>query len=173
VEAASIPVVYLTAWMLLYEAGGLRKGQTVLIQNAGGGVGLAAIDIAEHIGAISIGTASGHKHEFLKKRGLHHAIDYRNENIHDRVMQITGGVGVDLIIDPIGGDSWKKNYKLLRAGGRVGFFGASTVTTFGSNIFSKICGLISFFFQIPKWSPLDLMSTNRGVVLVFFDFSLG
>jgi synaptic vesicle membrane protein VAT-1 len=61
-EAASIPVVYVTAWMLIVHSGGLQKGQTILIHNAGGGVGLAAIDIAKHIGAITIGTASAKKH---------------------------------------------------------------------------------------------------------------
>jgi NADPH:quinone reductase-like Zn-dependent oxidoreductase len=163
VDAASIPVVFLTAWMLIYVQGGLRQGQTILIQNAGGAVGLAAIDIAKHIGAISIGTASGRKHEFLKKRGLNYAIDYRTEDVSKRVMELTKNVGVDLIIDPVG-DSWQQNYNLLRHGGRIGFFGASTLSDLGgSNIISKLFGLVKFFFSLPRWSPLALMDVNRGV----------
>jgi synaptic vesicle membrane protein VAT-1 len=163
IEAASIPVVFLTAWMLIYVQGGLRKGQTILIQNAGGAVGLAAIDISKHIGAITIGTASARKHEFLKNRGLDHVIDYRTENVTNRVLNLTNGLGVDLIIDPIG-DNWKANYGLLRQGGRIGFFGASTIVGLGDvNICSKIIGLVAFFFSLPKWSPLDLMEKNRGV----------
>ncbi|KAJ3209327.1 hypothetical protein HDU67_006267 [Dinochytrium kinnereticum] len=164
VDAASIPVVYLTAWMLIVHSGGLRKNQTLLIQNAGGGVGLAAIDIAKHIGAKTIGTASAKKHAFLKERGLDHAIDYRNEDFVAEVKKITNGKGVDLIIDPIGGDSWDKNYSILRSGGRIGCFGASVLQEAGSkSLPMKLMGVASFFYNIPKWSPLTLMDHNKGV----------
>ena len=79
-QAAAIPVNYLTAWQLLVTMGALSKHDTVLIHNAGGGVGLAAIDIARQIGARIIGTASSGKHAFLKQRGLHEAIDYRTQD---------------------------------------------------------------------------------------------
>src|SRR5262245_31135157 len=65
-QGAAIPVNYLTAWALLVTMGGLQRGEAVLIHNAGGGVGLAALDIAKHIGAKTFGTASAGKHEFLK-----------------------------------------------------------------------------------------------------------
>src|SRR6266568_4482397 len=74
-QGAAIPVNYLTAWALLVTMGGLQKGEAVLIHNAGGGVGLAALDIAKHIGAKTFGTASAGKHQFLIDRGLDHAID--------------------------------------------------------------------------------------------------
>src|SRR5205807_8646110 len=73
-QGAAIPTNYLTAWALLVAMGGLKKDEAVLIHNAGGGVGLAALDIAKHIGATTYGTASAAKHEFLKARGLDHAI---------------------------------------------------------------------------------------------------
>ena len=79
-QGAAIPVNYLTAWALLVTMGGLQKDEAVLIHNAGGGVGLAALDIAKHIGAKTYGTASAGKHEFLEQRGLDHAIDYRNQD---------------------------------------------------------------------------------------------
>ncbi|KAJ3116696.1 hypothetical protein HDU96_009047 [Phlyctochytrium bullatum] len=164
VDAASIPVVYLTAWMLIVHSGGLRKGQTLLIQNAGGGVGLAAIDIGRHIGATMIGTASAKKHEFLKSRGLHHAIDYRTQDFVTEVKRITQGKGVDLIIDPVGGDAWEKNYSILRAGGRLGAFGASVLQESASKgLLGKITGAASLFYNMPKWSPLTLMNDNKSV----------
>ncbi|KAJ3313187.1 hypothetical protein HDV04_002363 [Boothiomyces sp. JEL0838] len=164
IDAASILVVYTTAWVLIYEMGGLRKDQTVLIQNAGGSVGLAAIDIALHLGAKTIGTASGRKHDFLKSHGLHHAIDYRTENVRNRVLAITEGKGVDLIIDPIGGKEWNVNYSLLKKTGRLGMFGASSLSDLGEmNIISKAFAFLNFLFNMPKWSPLKLMDDNKGV----------
>lgn len=80
-RAAAIPVNYLTAWQLLVVMGSLNFGETVLIHNSGGGVGLAAIDVARHIGATIYGTASSGKHAFLRQRGLHEAIDYQ-EGLH-------------------------------------------------------------------------------------------
>ena len=108
-QGAAIPVNYLTAWALLVTMGGLQKGEAVLIHNAGGGVGLAALDIAKHIGAKTYGTASPSKHEFLKARGLDHAIDYRNQDWLPVLLDLTQGRGVELAIDPLGGASWKKN----------------------------------------------------------------
>src|SRR5438093_3179205 len=102
-QGAAIPVNYLTAWALLVTMGGLQKGEAVLIHNAGGGVGLAALDIAKHIGAKTYGTASTGKHEFLKQRGLDHAIDYRNQDWLPVLMDLTNNRGVELVIDPLGG----------------------------------------------------------------------
>src|SRR6202035_1450714 len=78
--AAAIPVNYFTAWQLLVVMGSLKREETVLVHNVGGGVGLAAIDIAGHIGATVYGTASSGKHAFLLQRGLHEAIDYRTKD---------------------------------------------------------------------------------------------
>src|ERR1700742_3747918 len=102
-QAAAVPVTYLTAYGLLVAMGGLRRGEAVLIQNAGGGVGLAALDIAKHIGATTFGTASKGKHEFLKARGLDHPIDYREQDWLPVLMSLTDNRGVELVIDPLGG----------------------------------------------------------------------
>src|ERR1044071_5747892 len=130
-QAAAIPVNYLTAWALLVVMGGLRKDEGVLIHNAGGGVGLAALDIARHIGATTYGTASPGKHSFLKERGRDHAIDYRNQDWLPVLLDITGGRGVELIIDPLGGKNWKKSYRALRTTGRMGVFGLSEASASG------------------------------------------
>lgn len=129
-QAAAIPVNYLTAYQLLSVMGGLRKEESVLIHNAGGGVGLAALDIAKHIGATTYGTASAHKHDFLKQRGLDHAIDYRQKDWAEEIKELTQGRGVELIIDPFGGRHLKKSYRALRKTGRLGAFGISVVSGF-------------------------------------------
>ena len=141
--------------------GGLKKDESILIHNAGGGVGLAALDIAKHIGAKTFGTASAGKHEFLYKRGLDHAIDYRNQDWLPVLMSLTGGRGVELVIDPLGGPSWKKSYRALRATGRMGVFGMSVVSA--SGIRGKLRAFKAIA-QMPRFSPLGLMNRNKGCV---------
>src|SRR6185436_4366610 len=114
--AAAVPENYVTAWALLIGLGGLKRGETVLIHNAGGGVGLAALDVARHAGAKIIGTASARKHEFLKSRGCDACVDYAASDWPEQVRKLAGGKGVDLAIDPIGGANWKKSFSVLRKG---------------------------------------------------------
>lgn len=159
-QAAAIPVNYLTAWQLLVVMGGLTPDESVLIQNAGGGVGLAAIDIARHIGATIYGTASEGKHAFLKERGLHHPIDYRNQDWSVELDRLTGGRGVELITDPLGGSHWKKSYKALRSTGRLGMFGISVATE--SGLFGKT-RLLKILFGTPFFHPIALMNENLSV----------
>jgi NADPH:quinone reductase-like Zn-dependent oxidoreductase len=165
-QGAAIPVNYLTAWALLVVMGGLKKDESVLIHNAGGGVGLAALDIAKHIGATTYGTASASKHEFLKARGLNHAIDYRNQDWLPVLMKLTDDRGVELVTDPLGGASWKKSYRALRSTGRMGVFGVSTASA--SGIRGKL-RVVKAVLQMPRFSPLALMNRNKGV----FGLNLG
>ena len=164
--AAAIPVNYLTAYALLYVMGSLDGGESVLIHNAGGGVGLAAIDIAKKIGATTYGTASPGKHEFLRERGLDHPIDYRNQDWLSVLMQLTGDRGVDLVIDPIGGSHWKKSYAALRHTGRLGMFGVSIAAANGLQ--GKL-NMIKAALQMPRFHPIGLLNKNRGV----FGLNLG
>jgi NADPH:quinone reductase-like Zn-dependent oxidoreductase len=165
-QGAAIPVNYLTAWALLVTMGALRKGEAVLIHNAGGGVGLAALDIAKHIGAKTYGTASAGKHQFLKDRGLDHTIDYRGKDWLPVLLDLTQGRGVELAIDPLGGASWKKTYRALRTTGRMGVFGMSTASA--SGIRGKLRAMKALV-QTPKFHPLALMNRNKGV----FGLNLG
>ena len=165
-EGASFPVNYVTAWGLLVAMGGLKKDEAVLIHNAGGGVGLAALDIAKHIGAKTFGTASAGKHEFLRQRGLDHAIDYRGQDWLPVLMELTDRRGVELVIDPLGGPSWKKSYRALRSTGRMGVFGMSVASA--SGIRGKLRALKAVA-QMPRFNPLGLMSRNKGV----FGLNLG
>jgi synaptic vesicle membrane protein VAT-1 len=165
-QAAAIPVNYLTAYALLVVMGSLKEGESVLIHNVGGGVGLAALDIAKKIGATTYGTASPGKHEFLRVRGLDHPIDYRNQNWLPVLRQLTNDRGVELVIDPIGGAHWKKSYAALRHTGRLGMFGVSTASANGLKGKLK---LIKAAVQMPRFHPLGLLNKNRGV----FGLNLG
>jgi NADPH:quinone reductase-like Zn-dependent oxidoreductase len=159
-RAAAIPVNYLTAWQLLVVMGGLRASETVLIHNAGGGVGMAAIDIARHVGATIYGTASPAKHPFLKARGVHETIDYIGGDWTREVARLTGQRGAELIVDPLGGAHWRQSYRALRHTGRLGLFGASMSTA------SRLPGtlrLLPIALGMPWFNPISLMNQNRAV----------
>ena len=159
-RAAAIPVNYLTAWQLLVVMGSLKSDETVLIHNAGGGVGLAAIDIARHIGARIFGTASSSKHAFLKERGLQEAIDYRTGDWTRELARLTEGKGVALVIDPIGGKHWRKSFKALRSTGRLGMFGISAATT--SKLFGPL-RILPVALGMPFFHPIPLVNQNKSV----------
>ncbi len=165
-QGAAIPANYLTAWALVVIMGGLKKEESILIHNVGGGVGLAALEIAKHIGAKTFGTASPGKHAFLKQRGLDYAIDYRNQDWLSVLMDITGGRGVELVIDPLGGSNWKKSYRALRTTGRMGVFGLSEASASGWR--GKLRA-IKALAAMPRYNPVGLMNRNKGV----FGLNLG
>ena len=127
--AASIPVNYLTAYFMILHQGCLRKDETILIHGIGGGVGIAALLLSQKIGATIIGTASLRKHAKIKELGINNLIDYRSEKFHEKVMDITNGRGVDLVLDPLGGKDLANSYKCLTEFGRVGVYGFSTAVT--------------------------------------------
>jgi NADPH:quinone reductase-like Zn-dependent oxidoreductase len=159
-QCAAVPVNYFTAWQLMVVMGSLSKDETVLIHNAGSGVGLAAIDIGRHLGARMIGTASPGKHPFLKERGLHDAIDYTSGDWLPELMRLTDGRGAELILDPLGGSHWKKSYKALRHTGRLGMFGISSAAD------SRLPGplkLVGMAAGLPLFNPISLMNSNRAV----------
>ncbi len=162
-EGAGMPVNYLTAYQLLVVMGSLREGNTVLIHSAGGGVGTAATQIARIFDATILGTASALKHDYIKENGVDYPIDYRTKDYVKEVMAITGGRGVDIVIDPLGGKFWKKSYTVLRSTGRLLMFGASSMTRGKSR---SLLSMVKTFFQIPvvQFHPLHLINQNRGVL---------
>jgi synaptic vesicle membrane protein VAT-1 len=161
-EAAAIPVNYLTAWQLLVVMGGLKSNEAVLVHSVGGGVGIAATQIAKHLGARVIGTASAAKHAEMRALGVDHLIDYRTEDFETRVREITGGRGVELILDAVGGESWKKGYRVLAPTGRLGVFGISAAA---SGKERSVLGMIGLLANTPwfQFNPLSLMNANKGV----------
>jgi NADPH:quinone reductase-like Zn-dependent oxidoreductase len=159
-EAAAIPFNYVTAYVLIVVMGSLRKEESVLIHNVGGGVGLAALDVAKHIGAKTYGTASTWKHPYLKERGLDYAIDYRTQDWLTVLNELTDGRGVELVIDPIGGKHWKKSYRALTATGRLGMFGISSAS--GGGLGGKL-RLHKVVIQSPWFYSLTLINRNKGI----------
>jgi len=128
-QGAAFPVNYGTAYAAMVVVGSLREGTRVLIHAAAGGVGIAATQIARNVGAEIYGTASPGKHEAIRAQGVAHPIDYRNQDFEAEVMRLTGGEGVDLVIDALGPTSFRKDYRLLRPGGRLVMYGISEAST--------------------------------------------
>ncbi|MCF8303000.1 MAG: NAD(P)H-quinone oxidoreductase [Bacteroidales bacterium] len=118
-HAAAIPEAFLTAFQALRWHGNIQVEEDVLIHAGGSGVGTAAIQLAQAIGAKSIVTASAPKHEVCLKLGTKKAIDYKNEDFKTAVLEYTDQKGVDLIIDFIGGPYFKDNIDCLNRDGRL------------------------------------------------------
>ncbi|MBK8295258.1 MAG: zinc-binding dehydrogenase [Solirubrobacterales bacterium] len=164
-KAAALPVNYCTALAALVEMGGLHEGQRVLIHAAAGGVGTASIQIATEIGAEIYGTASPGKHDVLREMGVHHPIDYRNDDFEKAINEITSGEGVDLIIDATGPTNFRKDYRILRQGGKLIMFGLSEVQG-AKGIFDPrtLSALVRMPLSAsPWWKSLGVMNENKGV----------
>ena len=164
-QGAAIPVNYATAYAGLVLMGGLREGDRVLIHAAAGGVGIAGSQIARNIGAEVFGTASASKHDAIRSHGVDHPIDYRGSDFEAAVNEITGGEGIDVALDAIGPSSFRKDYRLLRPGGRLICFGISEAQTgTGRNLPGLIKGLASMATAtMPWWKSLAIMNENKGV----------
>jgi NADPH:quinone reductase-like Zn-dependent oxidoreductase len=159
-EAAAIPVNYLTAALALYRMAALAPGETLLVHNAGGGVGIAATQLARLRRATVIGTASAFKHDALRSFGVDHAIDYRHSNVADDVRRITRGRGVDVILDPIGGRSFTASYRMLAPLGRLIVFGLSAAAPSERR---NVWRAFHAWLSTPRFNPMSLMNRNRGV----------
>ena len=164
-QGAAFPVNYGTAYAALIVMGSLREGNRLLIHAAAGGVGIAATQIARNVGAEIFGTASPAKHDAIRAQGVQHPIDYRNQDFEAETMRITGGEGVDLIIDALGPTSFRKDYRLLRPGGRMVMYGLSEVTSeSGRDLPAMLKGLLKMpLATAPWWKSLLMMNENKGV----------
>ncbi len=164
-QGAAFPVNYGTAYAALILMGSLRAGDRVLIHAAGGGVGISATQIARNVGAEIFGTASPGKHDAIRAQGVAHAIDYRNQDFEAEVMRITGGEGVDLVMDALGPTSFRKDYRLLRSGGRLVMYGLSENSNEGvRSIPATLKSLAKMpWATMPWWKSLMMMNENKGV----------
>lgn len=145
-EAVSLVLNYVTAQQMIHRIAQLQPQQSVLIHGAGGGVGTAALELGSLAGLKMFGTASRSKHDLVTSLGGI-PIDYKSDDFVTRVLQMTGGKGVDAVFDSVGGSNWWRSYKTLRTGGKepggklIGF-GMSSVIEQGRP--SKLRGLASF-----------------------------
>jgi len=159
--AAAVPVNYLTAYFMMVHQAAIRKDEWFLIHGIGGGVGIAALQIAQHLGVNIIGTCSGWKHESLRDMGVEHLIDYRTQDFKTEVMKITKGRGADVVIDSLGGKALKDSLGCLSEFGRLISYGFSKAATGNKRNLLKI---LPEYFGSPKIKPMGLMMKNQGVM---------
>ena len=158
-EGAAFPVVYVTAYNMMLFNGHLRRGSTVLIHSAAGGVGRAAIQIAKTRDCRILGVAAASKHASLREQGCQHPLDSSGDYTA-QARALVGDQGVDLILDPIGGRSWTEGYDLLAPCGRLVAFGLSAASPGNQrNLLHALRQLLS----VKKWSPMKLMDDNKTI----------
>lgn len=154
-QGAAIPVNYLTAYLGLVRFGSLQSGERVLIHAAGGGVGIAATQIAKHVGAEVLGTASPGKHDAIRSFGVDQAIDYTQPGWEK------GLAKVDVVMDAVGGPSFRRSYDLLRPGGRLVAFGASSVMSGDKR---NIVTAARAALRMPRFNLIKQMSASKAVI---------
>lgn len=118
-QATTLPIVHLTAYYALHHVGRLRAGERVLIHSAAGGVGLAALQWAKHVGAVVMATAGTEdKRQFLREQGVTYVSDSRSDQFVSDVLEWTDGEGVDVVLNSLASPFLEKSFKLLRECGR-------------------------------------------------------
>src|SRR5204863_6880 len=134
-QAASVPLVFLTAWHMLVGRAGIRPGQTVLVLGAGSGVGIAAIQIAKLFHARVITTAGDEKKlEKARALGADHGINHYQQKISDEVRKITNKEGVDIVVEHVGAATWEESVKSLKPAGTLVTCGAHAPPAQGRTI---------------------------------------
>jgi len=145
-EGACLMVSNLTAMNALIQCGRLQRGEVLLVHAAGGGVGLAAVEIGKHLGAHVIATASSdEKLRVAAARGADHVINYRERSFVDEVKHLTAGEGADVIYDPVGGDVFTQSLRCIAWAGRllvVGFASGTIPQVAVNRILLKGCAVI-------------------------------
>ena len=155
-QGAAIPVNYATAWAALLGYGSLREGERVLIHAAAGGVGIAATQIARRHGAEVWGTASPGKHDAIREQGVQHALDYTRDGWWSDVPPL------DIVLDAIGGPSFKRSMELLRPGGRLVAYGASSVNQGERKNMLKV--LPKALPMMRGFNLIDQMQSSKAVI---------
>ncbi len=155
---AAFPVVYLTAHHLLVRVAAARPGESVLVHSAAGGVGLAVAELARILDLRVLGLASSGKHDVLRSYGVE-PLDGRDPQWPDAVRRLAPD-GVDIVLDPVGGQSWRQGYALLAPLGRLVCFGASEVSV---GLRRNMLRVLWKALRWPRFAPLRLMSDNRTV----------
>jgi NADPH:quinone reductase-like Zn-dependent oxidoreductase len=154
-QGAAIPVNYATAWAGLIRYGSLQAGERVLIHAAAGGVGIAATQIAKRHGAEVYGTASASKHDAIRAQGVDVALDYRKRGWQKGLPRF------DVIMDAVGGPSFRSSYRLLNPGGRLVAFGASAVMS-GEKRSPLTAARAAL--RMPRFNLIKQMGASKAVI---------
>ena len=159
--AAALPVNYLTAYHMLFRVACVRPRERVLVHMAAGGVGTAVLQLCRMVDDVTVfGTASAGKHDVLRAEGCTYPIDYHATDYAAEVRRLTGGEGVDVVLDPLGGNDWRKGLKLLRPSGRLVAFGFANLA---SGPRRRPAHMASQVLGVPLLTPLQLMNQNKTV----------
>jgi NADPH:quinone reductase-like Zn-dependent oxidoreductase len=146
---------------MLFRVANVRAGQRVLVHMAAGGVGLAVLQLCRTVdGVETFGTASAAKHDVLRAEGCTHPIDYRTEDYAARVLDLTGGEGVDLVLDALGGRDWRRGMRLLRPVGHLIAYGFANLSGGERRSVVRLARQLS---SVPLFTPVGLMDRNRTV----------
>lgn len=157
--ATALTTQYCTAYYAAAYVTNLFEGNNVLVQSGAGGVGTALIQYAKYKGCQIFATAgSSDKVEYLKKCGVHHAINYKTQDFAEEVTKVCGKNGIDIIFDAVGGKSVKQGMSLLNSGGRLVCYGAASLN--GKNIVGKLSSVLAF----GMYHPLFLMMPSKGII---------
>jgi NADPH:quinone reductase-like Zn-dependent oxidoreductase len=154
-QGAALPVNYGTAWAGLIGYGNVQPGERVLIHSAGGGVGIAATQLAKHRGAEVYGTASPGKHARIVELGVDHPLDYTKAGWEQGLPKF------DLIMDAVGGKSLRRGYNQLRAGGRLVAFGASAAVSGEKRNLVSGLGTLA---RMPRFNMVKQISESKAVI---------
>ncbi len=167
-EGASFLVSMLSAYHGLVRLANLRTGERLLVHAAAGGVGLASLQIGRHLNAEVFATAgTDEKVAIARSYGAHHVINYTTSAFEKKIEQITNGYGIDVVMDSVGGDVFKKSWHLLAPMGRYLMLGVSSMTTADGNLTRTM--IANAYDQMKPIFPPSLIHTNKGI----FGFNLG
>jgi|TARA_R100000005_G_scaffold93927_1_gene70587 NADPH2:quinone reductase len=149
-QAAGFPVTYGTTYHGLVDRGRLQPGEVLLVHGAAGGVGLNAVELGKALGATVIGTVgSDEKMDIVRQYGADHVINYSKENIRDRVKELTGDKGADVIYDAVGGDAFDQSMRCINWDGRllvIGFASGRIAELKTNLVLLKGCSVIGVFW---------------------------
>ncbi|MGH6892720.1 MAG: NADPH:quinone oxidoreductase family protein [Dongiaceae bacterium] len=165
-EAAGFPIAYGTSYLALVEQARLQAGETLLVHGAAGGVGLAAVEIGKALGAKVVATAGGpEKCAIAKAHGADHAIDYKAEDIRERVKELVGGA--DVVYDPVGGAAFEASLRVANWNARlliVGFAGGAVPQIPANVLLVKNIAAIGFYFGSWRRHRPGLVAQAFGVL---------
>jgi NADPH:quinone reductase-like Zn-dependent oxidoreductase len=158
-EGAAFPVNYLSAHCGLVHLGRICAGERLLLHAAAGGVGIAAIQLARHIGAEIFGTAgSAAKVELIRSMGVEHPINYRVDDFAAVVRRLAGQSGIDVVMDSVAGRLFKPGWDLLAPMGRYIIYGMASVSGTGGLNYLRAA---REWLALPRIRPLDMVAANR------------